>query len=147
MTHTGTATELVIVRTLPAPPANVFAAWTDPGRMAQWWGTSDFTGTACEIDLRAGGAWRACMTSPAGEEHWSGGTYCIIDPPSRLSFTFAWEGAAGPPSEIDITFVGSGTGTEMTLRQRLAVSAETFEGYRTGWEETFDRLGAYVSPS
>jgi uncharacterized protein YndB with AHSA1/START domain len=87
------------------------------------------------------------MTSPAGVEHWSSGTYTVIDPPSRLAFTFAWEGAAGPLSEIDITFVESGNGTEMTLRQRLAASAETFQGYRTGWEETFDRLDAHVSPS
>ncbi len=34
-----------IIRTLPVTPDEAFAAWTDPGQMAQWWGTPDHPGT------------------------------------------------------------------------------------------------------
>lgn len=53
---TDLATDLVITRAFAAPPELVSQAWTDPDRLVRWWGTADMTGTASEIDLRAGGA-------------------------------------------------------------------------------------------
>ena len=46
------------VRDLDAPPARVFAAWTEPEQLAQWWDATGEKLAACEIDLRPGGAFR-----------------------------------------------------------------------------------------
>ncbi len=48
--------ELVLTRVLDAPRELVFKAWTDPKRVAQWWGPQGFTSHVCELDARPGGA-------------------------------------------------------------------------------------------
>jgi uncharacterized protein YndB with AHSA1/START domain len=47
--------DVTLTRTFDAPAALVWAAWTEPERMAQWWGPHHFTNPVCEIDARAGG--------------------------------------------------------------------------------------------
>src|SRR5262249_20501202 len=47
--------DLVLTRTIGAPRAQVFKAWTDPRRFAQWWGPHGFTSPVCELDPRPGG--------------------------------------------------------------------------------------------
>jgi uncharacterized protein YndB with AHSA1/START domain len=140
MTAPTSPIDLTMTRTFPVPPDVVFAAWTDASQMARWWGTSEFPGSGAEIDLQVGGAWRACMTSPQGEDHWAGGTFQAIDPPRQLAFSFAWAAYPDSVSDIVITFVPVTNGTEMTFHQRLSVSRETAAGYEAGWVETFDRL-------
>jgi uncharacterized protein YndB with AHSA1/START domain len=132
--------DLTLIRTFPVPPDAVFAAWIDPSQLAQWWGTSEFPGSAAEIDLQVGGTWRACMTSPQGEDHWAGGTFQTIDPPRQLAFSFAWAAYPDSVSDITITFAPHVNGTEMTFHQRLSVSPETAAAYEAGWVATLDRL-------
>ena len=145
MTAPNDPVEIHLTRTFPVTPEMAFAAWTNAAQMAQWWGTSDHPGTAAEIDLRVNGAWRACMTSSEGEDHWAGGIYRTIDPPRQLAFTFAWEAYPDSISEVTITFTPQGDRTEMTFYQTLQVSPETAAAYQAGWEETLDRLAAHVS--
>ena len=45
-------------RTLPASREDVFAAWTTPDQLAQWWDPSGTPLSDCEIDLRPGGAFK-----------------------------------------------------------------------------------------
>ena len=63
MTTTASATlpksdpmtrEVTLTRMIDAPRALVWAAWTEPKRMAQWWGPHHFTNPVCEMDVRAG---------------------------------------------------------------------------------------------
>jgi uncharacterized protein YndB with AHSA1/START domain len=61
--------ELVITRILEAPRALVFKAWTEPERLAQWWGPRGFSLPACQLDLRPGGAYRFHMRSPEGRDY------------------------------------------------------------------------------
>src|SRR5437773_9992095 len=58
--------ELVLTRVFDAPREVVFRAWTDPERLAQWWGPRGFTNPRCEWDARPGGAIRVDMTGPMG---------------------------------------------------------------------------------
>ena len=43
-------------REFDAPREVVFRAWTDPVRLAQWWGPHGFSNPVCELDPRPGGA-------------------------------------------------------------------------------------------
>jgi uncharacterized protein YndB with AHSA1/START domain len=47
--------ELHLERIFDAPRSLVFQAWTDPVRLALWWGPKGFTNPVCEIDVRPGG--------------------------------------------------------------------------------------------
>ncbi len=45
-----------VERTLPASPARVFSAFTDPARKAEWFrGPDGWTATTREVDIRQGG--------------------------------------------------------------------------------------------
>src|SRR5512145_956811 len=79
--------ELVITRVFDAPRELVWKAWTDPERFKLWWGPESFTAPACEIDLRVGGKYLACMRSPEGQDYWSTGVYRDIVPMKRIVYT------------------------------------------------------------
>jgi uncharacterized protein YndB with AHSA1/START domain len=90
---------LVVERLLPAPPAAVFAAWTDPARLARW--MSPFGRGDAEVDLRVGGSFRIVMRGPEQAiEHT--GEYREIDPPRRLVFTWRSPYAGPDPSVVTV---------------------------------------------
>jgi uncharacterized protein YndB with AHSA1/START domain len=158
--------ELVITRVFDAPRELVFAAWTDPRHVAQWWGPQGWTTPVCEIDLRPGGVWRYGIRSAEGQESWSEAVYREIDPPQRLvyadTFTDAqWHPLEGMPRMlVTVTFeaLGGPQGhggpqgrTRLTIRTRPATPAELRAlldmGIVQGLNEALDRLAAHLAPS
>jgi len=53
--------EIVLVKLLNHPRQKVFAAWTDPQALAQWFGPTDLRIESHEADIREGGMWRFDM--------------------------------------------------------------------------------------
>ena len=103
----STERELVITRVLDAPRRLVFKAWTEPERVVRWWGPQGFTMPSCKMDVRPGGAFRFCMRSPDGADHWLQGVYREIVEPERLVLTWAWEDAEGKPgheTQVTVSF-------------------------------------------
>jgi uncharacterized protein YndB with AHSA1/START domain len=140
--------ELVITRVFQAPCALVFAAWTEPEHLAHWSGPAGFTTPHHEMDLRPGGRYRACLRSPEGVDHWVQGEYRVIEPPSRLVMTHAWDnddGQPGPETLITITLAEEGPGrTRMHFRQTGFTSRASRDGHEGGWSSSFDKLAAHV---
>lgn len=66
MPDRSAAPEIVATRILDAPREVVFRAFTDPDRLAHWWGPKGFTNTFHQFDPRPGGKWRFVMCGPAG---------------------------------------------------------------------------------
>jgi uncharacterized protein YndB with AHSA1/START domain len=79
--------DVVITRTIDAPRALVFAAFTDARHLAQWWGPEGFTTPDATADVRPGGTMRLDMHGPDGTVYLGGGTYHEIVPPERLVFS------------------------------------------------------------
>ena len=52
-----------------ASPTEVFAALSDPARVARWWGPAGFTNTIHQFEFEAGGAWHLTMHGPDGTDH------------------------------------------------------------------------------
>src|SRR5476651_1103734 len=77
-----------IVRVFDAPRALVWQAWTDPKRMAQWFGPRGFTIPVCELDVRVGGSLRIVMRGPDGNDYPMKGVFREIVPPERLVYSF-----------------------------------------------------------
>ena len=67
-TQTATKPSLTIKRRLNAPPAKVFAAWTDPEKVKGWMGPGEIKALHAECDLRVGGRYRWVMRAPSGED-------------------------------------------------------------------------------
>ena len=140
--------ELVITRVFDAPRGLVFKAWTGPEHLECWQGAPrGFTVTAHKMEVRPGGAYRVCMRSPEGVDHWLQGVYREIVEPERLVFTHVWLDAQGRPGKetlVTITFAERGGKTELTLHQTGFKSVESRDGHKGGWTSTFDRLADYL---
>ena len=140
--------ELVITRILDAPRRLVFQAWTEPDRVAPWWGPQGFTTVYHDMDIRPGGAFRVCMRSPEGAEYWKRGVYREVVEPERLVFTFAWEDADGKPGHqtlVTVTFAERGDKTVLTLHQAVFESVERRDEHRHGWTSTLERFAEYLA--
>jgi uncharacterized protein YndB with AHSA1/START domain len=137
--------ELVITRVFDAPRDLVFKAWTEPERLAHWWGPEGFTLPLLEIDMRPGGAWRACMRAPDGTNFAQHGVCRELVPPERLSFTSIWDSDPEHEMLVTVDFTERGKKTEITLRQRLFKSVESRDSHRSGWSSSFNRLAAHLA--
>jgi uncharacterized protein YndB with AHSA1/START domain len=140
--------ELVITRIFDAPRHLVFQAWTEPDRVARWWGPQGFVTIYCDMDIRPGGAFRVCMRSPEGAEHWKQGVYREVVEPERLVFTFAWEDAEGKPGHqtlVTVTFAERGDKTELTLRQGVFETVAARDDHQRGWTSTLQRFAEYLA--
>lgn len=73
-------------RVFDAPRDLVFAAFTDPAHLAQWWGPDGFTLTTHSFDFRIGGIWRFVMHGPDGRDYQNQVTYDEIVPPERIAY-------------------------------------------------------------
>lgn len=82
---------IVMTRSFHAPRHLVFAAWTEPGLIARWYGAKGWDIVEARIDLRVGGAWRFAWQGPRGATMASGGVYREIVAPSRLSYTESFD--------------------------------------------------------
>lgn len=53
--------EIVLVKLLNHPREKVFAAWTNPEALSQWYGPTNLNIETHEADIREGGVWRFDM--------------------------------------------------------------------------------------
>jgi uncharacterized protein YndB with AHSA1/START domain len=142
--------ELVITRTFAVPRALVWRAFTQPAHIQQWWVPDGFIGDACQIDLRAGGAFDLTLVAPDGMRYPCRGTFVEVVKEARLVLEGeAVEGhpcGAGipPRSRVTMTFAAQGQHTLLTHHTRFLdatrLTAAANAGYRQGWEDSFDRL-------
>jgi len=144
--------ELVLTRVFDAPRELVFKAWTDPKRVAQWWGPQGFTNPVCELDARPGGAIRIHMRGPDGTVYPMTGVYQEVVEPERLVFTSAALDEKGHPLfEVltTVTFAEQGAKTKQILRARVikstAQAAPYLAGMEAGWTQSLERLSAFVA--
>lgn len=138
-------------RTFDAPRALVWHAWSRPEVLVLWMGPVEWPATSVTIDLRVGGEWRICLTSPETGEHlWQGGTYVEIVEPERLVFTFKWDESHedGPPVDTLVTVQLDETDdgrTVMNFTHAGLKSPQSLTGHRHGWTSTVDRLEAWLA--
>ena len=140
--------ELVVARTIAAPPALVFDLWSKPEHLAAWWGPEGYSLPTCQLDFRVGGAFCFHMVGPSDDERWIRGVFREIAPPARLVFTFAWadaEKVTGPETIVTVTFEPEGRGTRLTLRHARLTSAAAVNEHRGGWGSTVERLARYAA--
>ncbi|WP_289014858.1 SRPBCC domain-containing protein, partial [uncultured Methylobacterium sp.] len=94
------ARELVLTRIIPASPAALYRAWTEPALLQRWFAPKPWSVAEAETDPRPGGSSRIVMRGPDGTEFPSTGVYLEVEENARLVFTDAytraWEPSAKP---------------------------------------------------
>ena len=141
----ATDTILRLERLIPVQPDRLFALWTEPAQLVKWWAPEGYEPSVSVLDNRPGGRWRVTMRRADGNEAATSGFYRIIEPPRRLSFTWAWEdasGARGHETEVTVTFEATPGGTRLVLLQQRFESSQARDNHGRGWSASFDRMAA-----
>ena len=141
---------LMIERIFSAPRSLVFKAWTEPERVAQWWGPAGFTSTVVgKMEARPGAAYRIHMRSPEGTDHWLQGVYREVAEPEKIVCTFCWSDAEGrvtrPETLLTVLFEDRGDKTKLTLHQAVFESESARDSHNSGWAGSLERLAHYLA--
>lgn len=81
--------DLTFTRTIDVPRELVWAAWTRPEYLKQWFTPAPWRTVDCEIDLRPGGIFRTVMESPDGQQFPNVGIYLDVVENEKLVWTNA----------------------------------------------------------
>jgi uncharacterized protein YndB with AHSA1/START domain len=121
---------------IAARPETVFEFFVDPQKMGEW------KGRKAELDPRPGGRYRVEINDQAIAR----GEYVEIEAPSRVVFTWGWEGQqsgehAVPPgsSRVEVDLIPDGDGTLVRLRH-LDLPEQSREIHGQGWDLYLGRL-------
>lgn len=149
--------DLRFERTYPADRGRVWAAWTEPELLRQWWGPDKTTVPECEVDLRVGGEVRIVMEAGPAMGRYAGtrwpmvGEITDLDPLARLrldarSWTEGQEEATLIRHVNDLTLADGPDGTTV-MRLHIAIASLGPEaklaafGMKWGYQQQFTKLG------
>ena len=138
-------TGLTINRIIRAPRERVFAAWTDPEALKQWWGPGPVVCPEAHVDLREGGAYRIANRQEDGSITWIEGTFERVRAPEELVYTWNVSILSGGPTLVRVRFLPHPSGTEIVLtHERFAVEAVR-DMHGEGWNGCLDKLEAFLA--
>jgi uncharacterized protein YndB with AHSA1/START domain len=141
--------EIHIERIFDAPRDRVFALYTDPALIPEWWGPHGTTTIVDRMEVRTGGAWRFISRDCEGSETAFRGTYREVTPPERIVQTFEWEGMPGHVSVETAVFEDLGDRTRVTTTSLFHTAEERDgmlqSGMEKGLNETYERLDALLA--
>jgi uncharacterized protein YndB with AHSA1/START domain len=111
--------EIVLTRVIAAPRERVFAAWTDPAQITQWFGPDGFVVETLECDLRVGGRWRFVYTGPDGTRWDNRVVFLRLDAPHLIEMEHGSDKDEDPGRfHVTVTFDAQSDGkTVLTMRQ------------------------------
>lgn len=142
-------TEIQIRRTVAAPRALVFDCYTKVEHLPNWMvGPPGWTMAVCEIDLRAGGAFRYVLRGEGDAELILTGTFQEVERPARVVSTETW-GGDWPETVNTLTLTPLGSHTTITTLisypSQEARDAALQSGMKEGMESGFATLEAYLA--
>jgi uncharacterized protein YndB with AHSA1/START domain len=144
-TATATKPSLTIKRRFKAPPAKVFAAFTDPEKVKHWMGPGEMKAVHAESDTQIGGRYRWVMQAPSGEQHDVGGVYREVIPNEKLVFTWAWKDTPERESIVTVLLKPDGDGTLLTLTHEQFFDEDARDRHQGGWNGALDKMEKFVA--
>lgn len=137
-----------IRRRLSAAACDVFGAFARAELVAQWLRPSaDVKLTVLGFDFRVGGAYRFAYDVPDGRRMIVGGTYCAIEPPARLVFSWLIEPPdehAGIESEVTVTLTPQDGMTELVIQHAKFDRADAEARHAEGWRGALELLDTWL---
>lgn len=144
--------DLQIQRLVPVTAAQLWAAWTEPDKLMQWFCPRPWQTTEARIDLRPGGEFYTLMVGPEGASHGGAGCFLAVQPPHHLVWTSALgpgfrplPGIHGVPAFTALLQFDAGpAGTLYTARAMHPTPADreahAAMGFEAGWNAALDQL-------
>ena len=124
---------------IDARPEDVFPYFTDAARMTRWMGID------CKLDPSPGGSFRIDVNGT----NVAGGHFVVVEPPSRLVFTWGWEDAQEMPpgsTTVEVRLTPDGDATIVHLSHRDLPPAQV-EPHTAGWAHHLAQLALAATAS
>ncbi|MGF9691786.1 SRPBCC domain-containing protein [Rhizobium sp. 0TCS1.26] len=137
--------EIVSSRVFAFHRDELFSAFSDPARLAEWWGPDGFTNVIHDFEFRPGGNWRVTMTASNGTDFLNHSTFGAIVEPEHVTYTHH-----GPVHEFDMDMRFEAVSdhiSRLTWRMMMEASEETAalaKFIALANEQNFDRLEAHL---
>ena len=134
---------LEIKRFIKAKRDLVYASWTDPAQLREWWGPEGVRTRKFSADVRVGGKYRWDLLNQEGEEMSVFGEYRELIAGKKIVFTWKWdedENWEGHNSVVTVELSDCDEGTEVRLVHEKLPSEESRNRHNEGWNMVFDRL-------
>ena len=140
---------LRLTRVFDAPPAAVFAAWTEPDLVSQWLGPQDRAMEFERFDCVTGGAYRYVMRD-GDDAQWFHGSFHDVRPGELVVQTFTWEGMPDHVALERVSFIALDDGRTRVETTSLVDSFEDRDafvatGMEKGVNEGFEKLDALLA--
>jgi uncharacterized protein YndB with AHSA1/START domain len=130
--------KITVEKTVSAPIADVWRAYTTPEDIKHWNAAShDWHTTAATVDLRVGGAFSSRMEAKDGSMGFDfAGTYTKIEEPKLIEYLFGERTA-----QVEFVPAPSGIKVRVTFDGEETHSVEQQRG---GWQAILDSFARYV---
>ncbi len=164
VTDAAEQSRFVLSRAFKTSREDIFKAWTEPERLAKWFGPKGFTTEGSALDLRPGGVYHYSMRSPDGAVMWGKWVYGEVIVPEKLVFVSSFSderggltrqpfAAAWPLETLStVTFTEHEGVTLLAIEgiplgatdAECKVFAEGRDSMQQGWGGTLDQLEQYL---
>jgi uncharacterized protein YndB with AHSA1/START domain len=139
---------LDIKRFINAPPDRVYAAWTDPAQLKQWFGPENVETHDFVADVRVGGKYRWDLSNAEGEKMTAFGEYRELEPGRKIVFTWQWDDDETWENHISVVTVELSDhdgGTELRLIHEQLPNMASRDGHTGGWNSALNKLEKFFS--
>lgn len=145
--------DLVFERVVDVSPRLVWAAWTRPEYLTQWFTPAPWKTVEAEVDLRPGGIFRTVFLPPEGEQITNVNTYLEVVPEKRLVWTSAVDPGFRPAASkslhgfhftVILSLEPEGRGTRYLATvlhsDKESRAAHESMGFQEGWSAALAQL-------
>jgi uncharacterized protein YndB with AHSA1/START domain len=140
-----------------ARPEQVFAAWSEPEALNQWFGPHSHNCKVEKFDFKTGGKYQIRMI-PTGkvedpdchgdttQDSVCAGEFVEIEKPNKIVMTFNWiqNGADMGETLLSIHIYPANDGTDLVLTHEKIPTEELREAHQGGWQGSLECLEEYL---
>lgn len=142
---------LEIKRRIKAPRDRVYAAWTDPVELKQWFGPEGVQTREIVAETWVGGLFRWDLINSDGEAATIRGEFRELVPGEKIVFSWRLENEAKWKNHFSVVTVelsDAGDGeTELRLKHEQLPDDESREAHGEGWNSVLVKLEKYIGPN
>ena len=138
---------LEIKRLINAPRDRVYAAWTDPAQLKEWFGPENIHTRNFVADARIGGKYHWDLVNQEGEEMTAFGEYRELVPNKKIVFTWKWEDDENwktHDSIVTVELSDRDGGTEVRLIHEQLPNEESRDSHNEGWNSVLEKLAKFL---
>jgi uncharacterized protein YndB with AHSA1/START domain len=134
--------EFRMTRVFDAPKRLVFEAWSNAEYVSRWFTPAPLTTPTCEVDFRAGGAFRVVMRTPDGVEFPMDAKFVEVVPGERIVFAAKLHG--GLDVHTTVIFSEHEGKTTLDVHQIYSHETDATRGAHEGWTATLNQLAEHL---